>query len=230
MTATLTERAQSFGHLFVDRVGKTPNGEAFRYRVGDDWTVTDLGADQGAGVRARRRAGRSRCAAAATGRHRRHHPDRVDPVRPGDAVRRAPRRPPSTPPPPPPTSPTSSATPNRWWCSPRTRSRPRRPWRRHPPCLRAIVLFDGSAARTSPDAGDVSRVLDPGRARRARPAAACRRTGRGRQAHRRLRPGGPGHPDLHLRHHRPAQGCPAGARQLDVRGQGRRGAEHPRSR
>ncbi len=37
MTATLTERAQSFGHLFVDRVGKTPNGEAFRYRVGDDW-------------------------------------------------------------------------------------------------------------------------------------------------------------------------------------------------
>ncbi|MGS0687471.1 AMP-dependent synthetase/ligase [Nakamurella sp. GG22] len=38
MTATLTERAQSFGHLFVDRVGKTPNGEAFRYREGDDWT------------------------------------------------------------------------------------------------------------------------------------------------------------------------------------------------
>ena len=38
MTATLTEREQSFGHLFVDRVGKTPNGEAFRYREGDDWT------------------------------------------------------------------------------------------------------------------------------------------------------------------------------------------------
>ena len=37
MTATLTDRAQSFGHLFVDRVAKTPNGEAFRYRVGDDW-------------------------------------------------------------------------------------------------------------------------------------------------------------------------------------------------
>ena len=37
MTATLTERAQSFGHLFVDRVDKTPQGEAFRYRVGDDW-------------------------------------------------------------------------------------------------------------------------------------------------------------------------------------------------
>jgi len=37
MTATLTERAQSFGHLFVDRVGKTPNGEAFRYREGEDW-------------------------------------------------------------------------------------------------------------------------------------------------------------------------------------------------
>jgi len=38
MTTTLTERAQSFGHLFVDRVAKTPTGEAFRYRVGDDWT------------------------------------------------------------------------------------------------------------------------------------------------------------------------------------------------
>ena len=37
MTATLTERAQSFGHLFVDRVSKTPNREAFRYRVGADW-------------------------------------------------------------------------------------------------------------------------------------------------------------------------------------------------
>jgi long-chain acyl-CoA synthetase len=37
MTATLTERAQSFGHLFVDRVEKTPSGEAFRYRVGDEW-------------------------------------------------------------------------------------------------------------------------------------------------------------------------------------------------
>ena len=37
MTATLTERAQSFGHLFVDRIKKTPQGEAFRYRVGDDW-------------------------------------------------------------------------------------------------------------------------------------------------------------------------------------------------
>ena len=37
MTTTLTERAQSFGHLFVDRVDKTPRGEAFRYRVGDDW-------------------------------------------------------------------------------------------------------------------------------------------------------------------------------------------------
>ncbi len=37
MTTTLTERAQSFGHLFVDRVGKTPDGEAFRYRIGDKW-------------------------------------------------------------------------------------------------------------------------------------------------------------------------------------------------
>jgi long-chain acyl-CoA synthetase len=37
MTAALTDRAQSFGHLFVDRIEKTPNREAFRYRVGDNW-------------------------------------------------------------------------------------------------------------------------------------------------------------------------------------------------
>ena len=38
MTTTLTERAQSFGHLFVERVAKTPNGEAYRYLVGGEWT------------------------------------------------------------------------------------------------------------------------------------------------------------------------------------------------
>jgi len=37
MTAALTDRAQSFGHLFVDRIEKTPNREAFRYRVGEAW-------------------------------------------------------------------------------------------------------------------------------------------------------------------------------------------------
>ena len=37
MTTTLTERAQSFGHLFVERVAKTPNGEAYRYLVGGEW-------------------------------------------------------------------------------------------------------------------------------------------------------------------------------------------------
>lgn len=37
MTATVTASAQSFGHLFVDRIAKTPNGEAFRYRVGEGW-------------------------------------------------------------------------------------------------------------------------------------------------------------------------------------------------
>ncbi len=37
MTTTLTERAQSFGHLFVERVAKTPNGEAYRYLSGDQW-------------------------------------------------------------------------------------------------------------------------------------------------------------------------------------------------
>ena len=38
MTTTLTERSQSFGHLFVERVAKTPNGEAYRYLVGGEWT------------------------------------------------------------------------------------------------------------------------------------------------------------------------------------------------
>ena len=37
MTTTLTERSQSFGHLFVERVAKTPNGEAYRYLVGGEW-------------------------------------------------------------------------------------------------------------------------------------------------------------------------------------------------
>ena len=37
MTTTLTERAQSFGHLFVERVARTPNGEAYRYLVGGEW-------------------------------------------------------------------------------------------------------------------------------------------------------------------------------------------------
>jgi len=37
MTTTLTERSQSFGHLFVERVAKTPDGQAFKFRVGDHW-------------------------------------------------------------------------------------------------------------------------------------------------------------------------------------------------
>ncbi len=37
MTSTLTERSQSFGHLFVERVAKTPNGEAYRYLEGGEW-------------------------------------------------------------------------------------------------------------------------------------------------------------------------------------------------
>ena len=37
MTSTLTERSQSFGHLFVERVAKTPNGEAYRYLDGGEW-------------------------------------------------------------------------------------------------------------------------------------------------------------------------------------------------
>jgi long-chain acyl-CoA synthetase len=37
MTAALTDRAQSFGHLFIDRIEKTPNREAFRYRFGESW-------------------------------------------------------------------------------------------------------------------------------------------------------------------------------------------------
>ena len=83
MTAALTERAQSFGHLFVDRIEETPNREAFRYRVGENWKsmswaqtkerVFDLAAGLvGLGVQP-----------AAAGGDRVHHPDRVDPGRPG---------------------------------------------------------------------------------------------------------------------------------------------------
>ena len=42
------------------------------------------------------------------------------------------------------------------------------------------------------------------------------------------RSGEAGHGDLHLGHHRPAQGRPAGARQLDVRGHGGRDLRHHR--
>ena len=49
-----------------------------------------------------------------------------------------------------------------------------------------------------------------------------------RRGHRRHRSGQPGHLDLHLGHHRPAQGGPAGARQLDLRGHGDRDLRHHR--
>ena len=61
-------------------------------------------------------------------------------------------------------------------------------------------------------------------------AARCRpprgQPGRGRRRDRRHPAGAPGHPDLHLRHHGPAQGRPAGAGQLDLRGRGGRGVRH----
>ena len=69
----------------------------------------------------------------------------------------------------------------------------------------------------------------PGRRGRAGARPAGRRAGRRRSTHRRLRSGGSRHPDLHLGHHRPPEGCATGPRQLDVRGHGRRRAGHPRT-
>ena len=68
----------------------------------------------------------------------------------------------------------------------------------------------------------------PGRPRAARRRAARRPAGRRRGADRRHRPGRAGHPDLHLRHDRPAQGRPAPAQVVDLRGRGHPGAGHPR--
>ena len=88
MTATLTERAQSFGHLFVDRVDKTPNGEAFRYRVGDDWKSLSWAQTKDRVFNLAAGLVDLGVAAAAAGGDRRDHPDRVDPGRPGHPVRR----------------------------------------------------------------------------------------------------------------------------------------------
>ena len=66
-TASLTERAQSFGHLFVDRVEQDTRQRGLPLPGRGLVDVADLGADQGAGVRRGRRPGRPRRAAAAAG-------------------------------------------------------------------------------------------------------------------------------------------------------------------
>ena len=78
-----------------------------------------------------------------------------------------------------------------------------------------VVLFDGTDATAT---GSITSR----RARALGERAWLERARRRRQPDRGDRAGGPGHADLHLRHHRPAQGRPAGPRRLDLRGRRRR--------
>ena len=78
--------------------------------------------------------------------------------------------------------------------------------------LIAVVVFDGEAPTAT-------CVIDAGRpARSAGGKLLAERPRRRRGRGRRDRARGPRHADLHLRHHRPAQGRAAGPRQLGVRG------------
>ena len=84
-----------------------------------------------------------------------------------------------------------------------------------------VVTFDGAAD------GDWVIALD--RPREARRGAAGRRPrASSRTAIAATQPRLAGHADLHLRHHRPAQGRPAPPHVLDLRGRGDPGPGHPR--
>ena len=85
---------------------------------------------------------------------------------------------------------------------------------RQDPDLAHVVLLEGAGG------GDRSGAV-AGRPGRARPRAAGREPDGGRHGRRRHRAGPPGHADLHLGHHRPAQGRRADPRQLDLRGRRR---------
>ena len=205
MTATLTERAQSFGHLFVDRVDKTPSGEAFRYRVGEDWKslswlqtkervfnlaagLVDLGLEP-----------QQRVAISSTTRIEWILSDLATLCAGGATTT---------------VYPTTAAGDVAFILGDsesvvifaEDAEQATKALTAGLPCLKAIVLFDGSMKSTE----------NVGRTQRSRCRTAEERAGSGRQADRGLRSGGPGHPDLHLRHHRPTQGGSARTRQLDV--------------
>ena len=212
------ERARSVAHLLQDRVAAMPGPggvPAPGARAGRNGAlgVDDLGRGRSPGRRAGRGPALARAAAAGPGRAAGHHPAGLDPGRPGHQLRRrrhhrdlpvlaagggpAHRRP----------------TPAR--CSPSSRTAP---------------SWSCCAGWTCPSCGPWSPWTTPARpattdrelsldaAGRARPRAPGDRPGRGAPVGGRGRPGDAGHAHLHLRHHRPAEGRPAGARQLGVRG------------
>ena len=216
MTAALTDRAQSFGHLFVDRIEKTPNREAFRYRGGDNWKsltwkqTKDRVFDIAAGLIALGVQPEQRVAIAAT--------TRIEWILADLAI--------SAPAPRPPRSIPATARedvalhPVRL----RVRGAVRRGRRARSTKVKAADLsgLRGHRAVRRPTA-DVhgTSVLTLARAGAARARAAAPSSRRGRRPDRRARPGAPGHADLHLGHHRPAQGRAAAPRQLGLRGRRR---------
>ena len=74
----------SMAVMFFDRVAKNPGNEAFRYPVGEAWTVGDLEGGRRPGHQPRRGPALPRHPARAARRHRLRHALRVDPRRPGD--------------------------------------------------------------------------------------------------------------------------------------------------
>ena len=196
--------------LFLDRVGRTPDAEAFRYPAG---------AAGGASPGPRRRRacapsprGSARSASSAS----RSAPSSPPPGSSG-CWRTTGSSAPAAPPAPSTRRPrrrsarSSSPTRARWSPSPRTpsRSRSSRSRRAELPALRHVVTFDGGAA---PDGWVITLAELEARGR----AWDARAPGRLRGARRRGPPRRARDAHLHLRHHRPAEGRRADARLLGV--------------
>ncbi len=126
-----------------------------------------------------------------------------------------------TPPPTRRTRRTSSATPSARSSSPRTTPRSPSSPPAGPSCrtLHKVVTFDGTA-----DGDWVDHHRRPREARRGLPRRAPGRHRGDRQGHQR-RPAR--HPDLHLRYDGPAEGRPAAAQLVGLRGRGHPGPGHP---
>ena len=209
---------------FLDRVKTSPPARRTATRTATAVEVGDLEGGRRPGQPARRRPAGAGHRARAARRHRLRHPLRVDPRRPRGHVRRRRHHDRLPVAPTPRTRPTSSPTPSARSSSPRTTTQiaklsehkaelphvaQGRHLRRHRrrrlgdrASTTSTTLGDDATSPSSPDV--VDETVD---GHQPRPA---------------------GHPDLHLRHHRPAQGRPAAPRLLDLRGRGDPGPGHPR--
>ena len=224
--SVIDNRPPNVAVQFLDRVKTSPSSEAYRYPEADGTWSSMTWAQAGDRVRqlasacwrwaSSRSSGSASPPARATSGSSPTSPScaPAPPPRPSTR-RRSPR-----------TSPTSSPTPTARWSSPRTT-------RRSASC---VEHRDRAAARL--EGGHLRR-----RRRRRRLGDRPRRPGdAGRRAawptepdddrpdRTGHQPRRPRHPDLHLRHHRPAQGRPAAPRLLDLRGRGDPGLRHPRPR